>query len=91
MKLHHTLIYQCVSGPPRNKILVHLAIFSGEHSKQFHKAVDLELEALTKRNAWVLVPRPQKVKVIPGTWDFKIKSKPDSDGSFGKFKARFCV
>ena len=61
---------------------------TGEHSEEFKKAMDSELEGLIKRNTWSLVPRGNH-KVIPGTWAFRIKRKPD--GSLNKFKARFCV
>ena len=62
---------------------------SGEFSHKFKTAMDSELEGLTKRKVWSLVSRPPIVKVIPGTWAFKIKRK--SDGSLNKFKACFCV
>ena len=60
-----------------------------EYSEQLQEAMDTELEALVKRKAWNLVPRPTNTHVIPGTWAFRIKRRPD--GSFNKFKARFCV
>ena len=46
---------------------------SGEFSHKFKNAMDSELEGLTKRKVWSLVSRPPNVKVIPGTWAFKIK------------------
>ena len=62
---------------------------SGDNAPDFKKAMDLELEALVKRDTWTLVPRTTSMKTIPGTWAFRIKRRPD--GSLNKFKARFCV
>ena len=65
---------------------------SGPHAAEFWEAMHKEIKALTKRETWELVPRssvPEGVPIIPGTWSFKIKTRPD--GSFNKFKARWCL
>ena len=61
---------------------------TGPHTEEFKQAMDKELEGLIKRKTWSLVPRANH-KMIPGTWAFKIKRKPD--GSLSKSKDRFCV
>lgn len=60
----------------------------GDNIGKFKKAMDKEIESLTKRKTWTLVPRGNK-KTIPGTWAFCIKRKPNR--SLSKFKAHFCV
>jgi len=65
---------------------------TGEHAHKFFKAMDKEISSLEEMGTWELVERTSlstDVKVIPGTWAFRIKRKPD--GSLNKFKARFCV
>ena len=45
---------------------------------------------MEKLNCWVEVPIEQATtKVLPGTWVFKVKRAPD--GTFKKFKARYCI
>ena len=51
-----------------------------------------EITNLVKIRIWDVIQKsevPEGAKIIPGTWDFKCKRFPD--GSFRKFKARFCV
>ena len=51
-----------------------------------------EITNLVKQGTWDVVQKydvPEGAKIIPGTWDFKCKRF--TDGSFQKFKARFCV
>ena len=40
-------------------------------------------------DCWELVPRTEKMNVLPSTWAFKCKRFPD--GRIKKFKARFCA
>ena len=61
------------------------------YSAEFRKAMDVEIETLEKMDTWEVIPRselPAGSRVIPGTWAFRIKRRPD--GSLKKFKARFC-
>ena len=56
------------------------AVF-GEHGHEYWKAMLAEIEALTKRNTWDVLPRGQVPKgesIVPGTWAFKCKRRPDS-------------
>ena len=65
---------------------------SGPHAKEFRKAMDKEIQDLERLETWEVVPRSELKagsKVIPGLWVQRIKRKPD--GSFLKFKSRFCV
>jgi hypothetical protein len=65
---------------------------SGDNSEDYRDAMKAEVEALTKRETWELVDRSSvgsTSSVIPGTWAFRCKRRPD--GSFRKFKARYCV
>ena len=64
---------------------------SGDHAEHYIEAMGIEVDALTKRETWELVPRSsiRDSSVIPGTWAFRCKRRPD--GSFRKFKARYCV
>ena len=51
-----------------------------------------EIKELEGHKTWKVVPRSSVKKgnkVLPGTWDFKIKRYPD--GRKLKTKARFCV
>ena len=59
---------------------------------EYWEAMKSEIEALVKRETWELIPRSQVPKgdpIVPGTWAFKCKRRPD--GTFRKFKARWCV
>ena len=47
----------------------HHEAMTGEHSEEFKKAMDSELEGLVKRKTWLLVPRGNH-KVILGAWHF---------------------
>ena len=63
---------------------------SGENAEGYWAAMRKEILDLEKRKTWSIVPRRQagNEQVVPGTWAFKAKRRPD--GSFRKFKARFC-
>jgi hypothetical protein len=50
------------------------------------KAMNVELEALTKNHTWQLVPLPPHVKPIGSKWVYKVKHK--ADGSIERYKAR---
>jgi len=65
---------------------------SGEDSESYWRAMNDEIKSLVKRDTWEAVSRsevPDGEDVVPGTWAFKCKRRPD--GSFRKHKARFCV
>ena len=63
---------------------------SSEHRSEWIKAAIKEITALEKFGCWVEVPiESATTKVLPGTWVFKVKRAPD--GTFKKFKARYCI
>ena len=67
------------------------AVF-GENGEEYWKGMKSEIEALTKRQTWEVLPRtsvPKGKVMVPGTWAFRCKQRPD--GSFRKFKSRWCV
>lgn len=45
-----------------------------------------EIESIVKNETWILVEKPNGVKVIGLKWIFKIKR--NADGSINKFKSR---
>jgi len=70
---------------------VHEAL-TGNHSKEFFKAMDKEILDLESMGTWEIIARnqlPSQTKVIPSTWAMRIKRFPD--GRLNKFKERFCV
>lgn len=52
-------------------------------------AVENELTVLYERGTWTLVPRPERVNVLPSKFVLKIKRHPD--GTVDRYKARFVV
>lgn len=62
----------------------------GPFQAEFYQAAREELHTLVNTfKCWELVPRLPHMKVLPCTWNFRIKRYPD--GSVKKFKARFCA
>ena len=75
---------------------VHPDLFSyeeamnGEHRQEWIQAAKKEIESLEKLGCWKEIPTSEATaKVLPGTWVFRVKRAPD--GSFKKFKARYCI
>jgi hypothetical protein len=62
---------------------------NGLDSDGYWQAMELELETLLGKDAWVEVDREDYMNVLPSTWAFKCKRFPD--GLVRKLKARFCV
>ena len=62
---------------------------NGPMSDGFWKAMDIELETLTRKDAWTVVDRTDDMNVLESTWAYKVKRYPD--GTIRKLKARFCV
>ena len=61
-----------------------------EHRTEWIKAAIKEIVALENFGCWEEVPFESATsKVLPGTWVFRVKRAPD--GSFKKFKARYCI
>jgi hypothetical protein len=64
----------------------------GEHTDEFKEAMKKEITALKKHGTWTGVLKntiPPDGEIIPLTWAFRIKRKPN--GEFDKFKARLVV
>ncbi|KAL7544524.1 hypothetical protein ACHAWF_007903, partial [Thalassiosira exigua] len=51
--------------------------------------MEVELETLKELKAWELVRRTPGMKVLPSTWAFRPKRRPDGEAK--KFKAHFCA
>ena len=84
--------YVLVSSSKENNpdIFSYDEAMSSEHRLEWIQAAIKEIEALEKLNCWIEIPLEQATtKVLPGTWVFKVKRAPD--GSFKKFKARYCI
>ena len=63
---------------------------NSEHKFEWIKAAEKEISTLEKYDCWEEIPvKEATTKILPGTWVFKVKRAPD--GSFKKFKARYCV
>jgi hypothetical protein len=62
---------------------------TGPHRLSFIQAMKEEITQLIGMDCWDEILRPEGKNVLKGTWVFKCKRFPD--GSFRKFKARFCV
>jgi hypothetical protein len=58
-------------------------------SNRYWEAMELEIQTLLGKNAWVVLDREDHMNVLPSTWAFKCKWL--SDGLVKKLKARFCV
>ena len=69
----------------------YMEALSGKNSEEYFKAMDDEIQSLTRRETWEIVLRKSVADhyVLPGTWSFKRKRKPD--WKIRKFKAGYCV
>ena len=69
----------------------YMEALSGENSEEYFKAMDDEIQSLMRRDTWEIVLRRSIAdhNVLPGTWSFKCKRKPD--WKIRKFKARYCM
>ena len=62
---------------------------NGPLADGFHEICMIEMTTLEDKEAWEVVDRTPDMKVLSGTWAFRIKRFPD--GLIKKLKARFCV
>ena len=63
---------------------------SSKEKLEWIAAATTEVRMLEKLDCWEEIPIEEATeKVLPGTWVFKIKRCPD--GTFKKFKARYCI
>ena len=64
---------------------------SGENLEEYFKSMDDEIQSLTRRDRWEIFLRNSVAdhNVLPGTWSFKCKRKPD--WTIRKSKALYCL
>ena len=63
---------------------------NSEHRSSWIQSAIKEITQLERLDCWEEVPiEAATTKVLPGTWVFKVKRSPD--GTFKKFKARYCI
>ena len=57
----------------------YLKALSGENLEEYFKAMDDEIQSLTRRDTLEIVLRKSVAdyNVLPGTWSFRCKKKPD--------------
>ena len=69
----------------------YMEALSGENVEEYFKAMDDKIQSLMRRDTWEIVSRKSVAdhKVLPRTWSFKFKRKPD--WKISKFKAQYCV
>ena len=62
-----------------------------EQADEYYKDMDDEIQSLMRRYTWEVVPwkSVDDENVLPVTWYFKCKKKPDC--TISKFKAQYCV
>ena len=65
----------------------YMEALSGENSEEYFKAMDDEIQSLMRRDTWEIFSRKSVAdhNMLPGTWSFKCKRKPD--WTIRKFKA----
>ncbi|KAL7547469.1 hypothetical protein ACHAWF_011772 [Thalassiosira exigua] len=61
----------------------------GPFQQEWWRAMEVKLDTLRELNAWELVPKMPGMKILPSTWAFRLKRRPDLEAK--KFKARFCA
>ena len=62
---------------------------SGIEADKYIEAMKEEITNLKRMNTWTLVDRQSQMKVLKGTWAFKLKRTPD--GVAYRHRSRFCV
>ena len=62
----------------------------GDQRSDWIQAATKEIISLEKLECWEEIPiTSATTKILPGTWVFRVKRAPD--GTFKKFKARYCI
>jgi len=62
---------------------------AGQDADKYIEAMKEEVSNLKRMNTWILVDREPHMKVLKGTWAFKLKRTPD--GVAYRHRSRFCV
>ena len=62
---------------------------SGPDSDKYIEAMKEEITNLKRMNTWILVDCEPQMKVLKGTWAFKLKRTPD--GVAYRHRSRFCA
>jgi hypothetical protein len=63
---------------------------AGDQRSDWIQAATKEIASLENFGCWEEVPiKSATTKILPGTWVFRVKRAPD--GTFKKFKARYCI
>ena len=64
---------------------------SGENQEEYFKSMDDEIQSLMRSDTWEIVSwkSVSDHNLLPGTWSFKCKRKPD--WKIRRFKARYCA
>ena len=71
-------------------VLTYDEAMADEHKEEWIKAAMKEIRSLEELGCWEEINQSKATsKIIPGTWVFRVKRAPD--GSFKKFKARYCL
>ena len=69
----------------------YMEALSCKNSEEYFKEMDDEIKSLMRRNTWEIVLRKSVAdhNVLPGTWSFNCKRKPD--WKISKFNTQYCV
>ena len=70
---------------------MYMEALSGENGEEYFKATDDEFQYLIRRDTWEIVSSKSVAdnNVLPGTWYFRRKRKPDRKTR--KFNVLYCV
>ena len=87
MREYYVLKYQ-IHDPD---VSTYMEALSGENKDGYFKSMDDEIQSLMGRDTWeiVLMNSIADQNMLPRTWSFKCKRKPDR--MIRKFKAQHCV
>ena len=90
--LHSDSSYVFVSSKSNTNpdIVDYDTAMNSEHRAEWIKAASAEISSLEKLGCWEEVTMSKaSTKILPGTWVFRVKRAPD--GTFKKWKARYCI
>lgn len=79
--IHHALVASI--EPCYDESLTYKEAMTCKESKKWIEAMNDEYKSLMHNKTWILVPRPNRVKIVSCTWLYRLK-----DGIGSKYKAR---